>query len=206
MDFKVAGSKEGITSFQMDIKVEGITTDIMRKALSQAKDGRLFILEKMTHAIPKPADDLSDYAPRITTMQIDQEKIGELIGPGGRNVRTISETCNAEINIEDSGVVTIAATNAAASAQAIDMIRSSIAEVEVGKIYEGKVKRIMEYGAFVEIVPGKEGLCHISKLDRRRVRNVSDVVKEGETIQVKVLGVDRSGKIDLSRKDALPQQ
>lgn len=206
MDFKVAGTKEGITSFQMDIKVEGITTDIMRKALSQAKDGRLFILEKMTYAIPQPADDLSDYAPRITTLQINQEKIGELIGPGGRNVRTISESCDAEINIEDSGVVTIAATNAASSAQAIDMIRSSIADVEVGKIYEGKVKRVMEYGAFVEIVPGKEGLCHISKLDRTRVRNVTDVVKEGETIQVKVLGVDRSGKIDLSRKDALPWQ
>lgn len=203
MDFKVAGSKEGITSFQMDIKIQGITPSIMEKALEQAKEARLFILEKMTHAIPKPADDLSDFAPRITTIQIDQEKIGELIGPGGRNIRAIIEESKAEINIEDTGVVTIAANNQEYSKKAIELIRASIEEVQVGKIYEGKVKKIMEYGAFIEISPGKEGLCHISKLDRKRVSTVRDVVEEGDVVKVKVLGVDRSGKIDLSRRDAL---
>lgn len=204
MDFKVAGSENGITSFQMDIKVEGITPDIMRDALAHAKEARHFILEKMIMAIPKPAETLSDFAPRITTIQINTEKIGELIGPGGRNVRAIMEQSGAEINIEDSGVVTVAANNQESSSIALDLIRATVEDLQVGRIYEGKVKRIMEYGAFVEVGPGKEGLCHISKLDRKRVKAVRDVVKEGDIIKVKVLGVDdRSGKIDLSRRDAL---
>jgi polyribonucleotide nucleotidyltransferase len=203
MDFKVAGTQDGITAFQMDIKIEGITLPIMKNALAQAKEARLFILEKMTHAIPKPANDLSEYAPRITTVQIDQEKIGELIGPGGRKIRAIIEESKAEINVDDAGVVTVAANNQAHSLRAIELIRAATEEVRVGKIYEGKVKKVMEYGAFIEIGPGKEGLCHISKLDKQRVREVRDVVKEGDIVKVKVLGVDRSGKIDLSRRDAM---
>ncbi len=204
MDFKVAGSKNGITSFQLDIKVEGITPAIMKAALEQAKIGRFFILDKMIMAIPKPSDSLSKYAPRISTIQIPVEKIGELIGPGGRNIRAIMEDSKAEINIEDSGVVTVAASNQESSARALEMIRATIEELEVGRIYEGKVKRIMEYGAFVEVGPGKEGLCHISKLDKQRVRAVRDVVNEGDMIKVKVLAIDdRSGKIDLSRRDAM---
>lgn len=201
MDFKVAGTEKGITGFQLDLKVQGISLDIMREALYQAKEGRLKILEAMNRVLAKPRPQLSENAPRITTIQIDRERIGELIGPGGKNIRAIIEKSKAQITIDDNGVVSIAATNGESARIARELIESQFAEVEEGKVYEGVVKAIVEYGAFVEILPGKQGLCHISKISEKRVSNVADVLKEGQKVKVRVLSVDRTGKISLSMRD-----
>lgn len=204
MDFKVAGTRKGVTAFQMDLKVKGVGLELLKKAFGEAEAGRNYILDIMEKTISKANEELSDKAPRITFKTIPKDKIGELIGPGGKNIRSIIEQSKAEINIDDDGKITISSPDIVASRKAIDLIDGLFAEVEIGKVYEGKVKRIADFGAFVEILPGKEGLCHISKIDRKRVASVRDVLTEGDIIPVKVLSVDhRSGKIDLSRKDAL---
>ncbi|MCB1160276.1 MAG: polyribonucleotide nucleotidyltransferase, partial [Leptospiraceae bacterium] len=203
MDFKVAGTRKGITAFQMDLKVKGISFEIMLDAFSKAEKGRMHILSEMERYISKVADSISELAPRISFKTIPKDRIGELIGPGGKNIRAIIEKSKSEINIDDDGRITIASPNQDSANLASQLIDGIFAEVEPGKIYEGVVKRIADFGAFVEILPGKEGLCHISKLDTKRVAKVRDVVKEGDVIRVKVLNLDRSGKIDLSRKDAL---
>lgn len=203
MDFKVAGTATGITAFQMDIKIEGITTEIMRKALEQAKEGRLYILEKMNSVISQPAQELSPHAPKIAVMKIEIEKIGEVIGPGGRVIKKIIEETGAEINIEQDGTIFISANEQSAIDKAQQAIKGLIEEVEVGTIYKGVVKRITDFGAFVEVLPGKQGLVHISKLDFNRVEKVKDVLKEGDEVMVKVIGIDEQGRINLSRKDAM---
>jgi polyribonucleotide nucleotidyltransferase len=199
MDFKVVGTKKGITALQMDIKIAGLTTEIMAKALEQARVGRLFILEKMESAITKPREDLSKYAPRMVSIVIPQSKIGGLIGPGGKNIRNIQETTGAKIDIEEDGTVFISSDNPESLATARSMVEGLTAEVEVGKIYQGKVTKIMAFGAFVEILPGKEGLVHISKLGKGHVKKVEDVVSEGEVITVKVDEIDKQGRINLSK-------
>ncbi len=203
MDFKVAGTATGITAFQLDIKIEGITPKIMREALEQAREGRMYILGKMNEVVSQPEKTLSPYAPRVVLITVDVDKIGGIIGPGGKNIKAITEDSGAEINIEDDGTITISAVGQEAIDRAVEKIRAITEDVEVGKIYRGNVKKVMEYGAFVEILPGKEGLVHISKLDFNKVNKVSDVLKEGDEVMVKVIGIDRQGRIDLSRKDAL---
>jgi polyribonucleotide nucleotidyltransferase len=203
MDFKVAGTSEGITAFQLEIKIEGITPRIMREALAQAKEGRLHILGKMNEAISAPEKELAPHAPRIIMIRIDVDKIGGLIGPGGKVVKAIVEETGAEINIEDDGTVTVSAVDKESIDKALAKISAITEDVEIGRIYNGRVKKVMEYGAFVEIAPGREGLVHISKLDFNKVNKVSDILKEGDEVAVKVIGIDRQGRVDLSRKDAL---
>jgi polyribonucleotide nucleotidyltransferase len=205
MDFKVAGTAEGITAFQLDIKIEGITPAIMREALAQAREGRLYILGKMNDVISQPEKSLSPYAPRVVIFKVPVDKIGDVIGPGGRVIKSIVEESSADINIENDGTVTISGYDAASIEKAVDIVKGIIEDVEIGRIYKGVVKKVMEYGAFVEITRGKEGLVHISKLDHRKVNKVSDIVKEGDEIPVKVVGIDKVGRIDLSRKDALDE-
>jgi len=206
MDFKVTGTRKGITAIQMDIKITGISQEIMKKALAQAREGRLSILEIMEKCLDRPRKDISTYAPRIITITVHQDKIRDVIGPGGKNIRAIVEKTGAKIDIEDSGEIKIASADEDAADMAIAMIRDLTQEAEVGKIYLGKVQKIMDFGAFVEIFPGTDGLVHISQLAHERVRNVRDVLKEGEEVLVKVLEVDRQGKIKLSRKDALDEK
>ncbi len=206
MDFKVAGTSEGITGFQMDIKIQGITPEIMREALFQAKENRLFILGKMDAVISKPESDLSPYAPKIVTINIDRDKIGGVIGPGGKIIRAIIESTGADVNVDDDGTVTISGIGKESIDNAIMQIEAITEDLKVGTIYKGTVKKIMDFGAFVEIVPGKEGLCHISKLDFKRVEKVTDILKEGDEVDVKVIGIDKFGRIDLSRKDALKRE
>lgn len=205
MDFKVAGTKEGITAFQLDIKIEGITPEIMKEALAQAKEGRLHILGKMNEVISEPNKELSPYAPRFRKVNIPQDKIGGLIGPGGKNIRGIVDSTGADVNVAEDGEVSVYAIDLESLEKAVRMVQLSVAEVESGKIYDGVVKRVMEYGAFVEVLPGKEGLLHISKLDYKRVANVTDVINIGDSVKVKVLNIDKAGRIDLSRKDAMPK-
>lgn len=204
MDFKITGNATGITAFQLDIKVEGITTQIMQAALAQAKQGRIHILNKMLEVCPKAKEELSQYAPRIETMQIKPSKIGIVIGPGGKQIRAIIESTGAQIDINDSGIVSISSTNPEAMMKAKEMIFGLTAEAEIGKTYTGKVVSIVAFGAFVEIFPGKEGLCHISEISHARIQNVSDVLKEGDTLEVKVLDVNDRGQIKLSHKATLP--
>ncbi|MGJ4789598.1 polyribonucleotide nucleotidyltransferase [Leptospira koniambonensis] len=203
MDCKIAGTRKGITAFQMDLKVTGVAFNVLEAVFAQAEKARFHILDVMEKSISKAADSVSRTAPKIIVKYIPKDRIGELIGPGGKNIRGIIEASGADINIDDDGKVTIAGANQEQAEKAAGMVEGFFAEVEVGKIYEGKVKRITDFGAFVEILPGKEGLCHISKLDSKRVNSVKDVVKEGEIIRVRVLNVDKTGKIDLSRRDAL---
>ena len=205
MDFKVTGTENGICAFQMDTKIGGISREIMEKALEQARQGRLFILGKMGETIAKPRADLSMHAPRIYTMHIKQDKIRDVIGTGGKVIRGIIEQTGVKIDIDDSGLINIAASDGAAAQKAIDIINGITAEAEVGKIYTGKVKRIMDFGAFVEILPGTEGLLHISQLADKRVAKVTDVVKEGEEVMVKVIEIDKMGRIRLSRKEAMAE-
>ena len=200
MDFKVAGTKDGITAIQMDIKINGISREIMAKALAQAKAGRLHILGKMAEALTEPRAELSDYAPRIMTIRIDPDKIRDVIGPGGKNIRAITEKSGAKIDIDDSGEIKIASVDGQASEMAIALIRDLTQEAEVGKVYLGTVQRIMDFGAFVQIFPGTDGLLHISQIAEERVRDVRDYMKEGDEVMVKVIEVDRQGKIRLSRK------
>lgn len=205
MDFKVTGTTDGITALQMDIKIDGITRDILEKALKQAKQGRLFILKEMNKAIEQPRSQVSEYAPIITTMKIKSEKVRILIGPGGKTIREITNSSGSRIEVDDVGTVTIASSDKESADNAIEMIREIIREAEVGKIYNGRVVKIMDFGAFVEIFPGTEGLVHISQLENTRVNKVTDVVKEGDEISVKVLEIDDRGKIRLSRKAAMDE-
>ncbi|MCU0644385.1 MAG: polyribonucleotide nucleotidyltransferase, partial [bacterium] len=200
MDFKVAGTLKGITAFQMDIKISGISLEIIRQALAQAKQGRQHILEIMNQTISKPKAELSSYAPRIISMKVDNEFIGMIIGPGGRNIRDIVERTGAAIDINDDGIVTIASVDPEKGMMAKNLIEDIIRQPEVGAVYTGKVKRIVTFGAFVEIMPGKEGLLHISQIDHQRVNRVEDVLKLGDEVQVKLLKIDDQGRLDLSRK------
>jgi polyribonucleotide nucleotidyltransferase len=203
MDFKVTGAAEGITALQMDIKITGVTKAIMQQALEQARAGRIHILGEMAKAIAAPRADLSKYAPRITTINVKPDQVRTVIGPGGKNVRAIIEATGCSIDIEDDGRINIASHDGEACQLAIKMIRNLTQEAEVGKFYRGTVRRIMEFGAFVEIYPGTDGLVHISELDTERVRAVTDILKEGDEVVVKCIGIDKQGKIKLSRKEAL---
>ena len=203
MDFKVCGTADGITALQMDIKCTGLSRETMTKALEQAKAGRLHILGEMNKVIQAPREDMSRYAPMIRTLKINPDKIREVIGPGGKVIRSITESTGVKIDIADDGTVSIASSDPDATKRAIAIIEGITAEAEIGKIYTGVVKRIMDFGAFVEILPGTEGLCHISQLDFSRVEHVSDVVREGDEIPVMVLDIDKTGRIRLSRKEAL---
>ena len=203
MDFKVTGTSQGVTALQMDIKIGGITPDLMRQALEQARVGRLHILGKMEEALSSPRSHLAPYAPRIVNIQIKQDKIRDVIGPGGKTIRNIISECGVKVNVDDSGIVTIAAVDEAAGAKAKEMIDRLVEEVEPGRIYLGTVRKIVDFGAFVEILPNVDGLVHISQLAPHRVQSVADEISEGEKILVKVLEIDRQGKIRLSRKEAM---
>lgn len=203
MDFKVAGTQDGITALQMDIKISGVSRDILWQALEQARQGRRFILERMAEAIAEARSNMSPWAPRIVTLTVPVDKIRDIIGPGGKMIRKIVEETGVEIDIEDDGRVFIASTEEEGSNKAIEMIERLTKEVEVGAFYVGTVKRIMAFGAFVEVLPGKEGLVHISKLANERVEKVEDVLNVGDEVRVKVIEIDRMGRINLSRKDAL---
>ncbi len=204
MDFKVAGTEEGITALQMDIKIAGIDKAILEKALVQAREARMHILGKMREVMDKPRESLSKYAPKVTTLQINPDRIRDLIGPGGKNIKGIIAACDVRIDVDDSGTVHVFAPSEDASAKALAMIDSLTKDPEVGDIFTGTVKKITDFGAFVEIMPGVDGLVHISQLDNRRVNNVRDVVKEGEKLKVKVIEIDPNGRIKLSRKVLLP--
>lgn len=203
MDFKVTGTATGVAALQMDIKITGVDRAIMKQALEQAKAGRIHILGKMAEAIAAPRGDLSQYAPRITTIYVKSDQVRTVIGSGGKNIRGIIEATGCSIDIEDDGRINIASADGDACKKAIKMIRDLTQEAEVGKIYQGTVRKIMEFGAFVEIYPGTDGLVHVSELAHERVKNVSDVVAEGDSILVKCIGIDKQGKIKLSRKEAL---
>lgn len=205
MDFKVAGSADGVTALQMDIKIGGVSKEIMAQALKQAREGRLFILGKMAQCLTEPRAEMSSYAPRITTIFIKPDRIRDVIGSGGKTIRSITEATGVSIDIDDSGRINIASSDKAACDAAIELIRGLTDEAEEGRLYMGTVKKIMEFGAFVEIMPGTDGLVHISELDETRVKNVTDILKEGDKVLVKCIGVDKQGKIKLSRKAALGQ-
>lgn len=204
MDFKVAGTSAGVTAIQMDIKIEGVDEQIMRTALAQAREGRMHILGEMRKAIEVVRDDLSSFAPRITTVQVPKDRIGEVIGPGGKVIKDIIAKTGCKVDINDEGIVSIASSDGEASKKAVQMVNDILAEVEVGQTYRGKVVKIVEFGAFIQVLPNQEGLLHISEIAHERVRVVEDVLKEGDEVEVKVLEVDpRSGKMRLSRKALL---
>ncbi|MDP6179544.1 MAG: polyribonucleotide nucleotidyltransferase, partial [Desulfatiglandales bacterium] len=203
MDFKVAGTRAGITALQMDIKIDGITREVMQQALDQAREARFFILDEMNKAIANPRGQVSDYAPVITEIKIKSEKIGAIIGPGGRMIRQIGNAAESRIEVDDEGKVIISSPNRECSKTALDMINEIIQDAEVGKLYMGKVRKIMDFGAFVEILPGTDGLIHISQLDKTRINKVTDILQEGDEVLVKVIEVDKNGRIALSRKAAL---
>jgi polyribonucleotide nucleotidyltransferase len=204
MDFKVAGTADGVTALQMDIKIDGITREIVTDALAQARDARLHILGEMNKVIDAPREKMSDWAPTIQTFKIDPEKIRDVIGKGGSVIRQITEETGATIDIENDGTVRVASVDGASGREARDRIELITADVEVGRIYQGKVARLMDFGAFVTILPGKDGLVHISQISNERVERVSDKLKEGDTVRVKVLEVDRQGRVRLSMRDVDP--
>jgi len=204
MDFKVTGTHEGITAFQMDTKIDSISREIMAKALAQARDGRIHILNEMAKAISTHRDDIAPHAPRITKLKIKQDKIRDIIGPGGRTIRGMQEECGVRITVEDDGTVLVASSDMDATNKALGMLRELTQEAEIGKLYLGVVKRTVDFGAFIEIFPGTEGLVHISHLAKERVDQTTDIVSEGDEVLVRVIDIDRrSGKIRLSRKEAL---
>ncbi len=203
MDFKVCGTRQGVTAMQMDIKIDGLTEGILRKALAQAREGRLFILGKLEETLGAPRADISIYAPRITTVKVRPEKVRDVIGSGGKNIRQIVSETGVTIDVEDDGTVTIASSDADAAARAVAMVKWLTEDAEIGKIYVGTVKKVVDFGAFVEILPGTEGLVHISQLAKERVNKVTDILQEGDEVTVKVLEIDKQGKIRLSRKEAL---
>lgn len=205
MDFKVAGTREGITAFQMDIKVSGLSYEIMAEALEKARQARFFILDKIVETIESPRESLSQYAPRIITLHINPDKIRDVIGPGGKVIRKIIEETGASIDLEDDGTVFIASTDAEGGKKAKEIIEELTEEAELGKIYKGKVAKVVDFGAFVEILPNQDGLLHISEIDFYRVNKVTDILREGDTVMVKVIGIDNRGKIKLSRKAALKE-
>jgi polyribonucleotide nucleotidyltransferase len=202
MDFKVAGTEQGVTALQMDIKIQGITKEIMQVALAQAKEGRLHILGKMRDAVTGARTELSDFAPRMYNMKINPERIRDVIGKGGATIRQITEETGTQIDIQDDGSITIAAVDAQAARKAQQMIENLTAEVEVGKIYEGPVLRILDFGAIVQVMPGRDGLLHVSQIAQERVNNVGDYVKEGQLVRVKVIEADDKGRLRLSMKAA----
>ncbi len=199
MDLKIAGTREGLTAIQMDIKIRGVSFEILSAAFTRARDALNHILGLMEEAIPTPRSSLSQYAPRILSIRIDPSKIGAVIGPGGKTIRSIEET-GATVSVEDDGLVTVTSLDAQAGETALSMVQALVEEPEIGRIYEGTVRRITDFGAFIEILPGKDGLCHISELEHHRVRRVNDVLKDGEKVRVKVIDIDGQGKIRLSRK------
>ena len=203
MDFKVTGTRDGVAALQMDIKIGGVTRDIMEQALAQARAGRIHILGCMEQALAQPRGYLSPYAPRITTVYVKPDQVRTVIGSGGKTVRAIIEATGCAIDIEDDGRINIASSDESAALEAARMIRELTQEAEVGKYYEGTVRKVMDFGAFVEIFAGTDGLVHVSELAEERVRNVTDVLNEGDRVLVKCIGVDRQGKIKLSRKEAL---
>jgi polyribonucleotide nucleotidyltransferase len=206
MDFKVVGTDEGINALQMDIKIKGLSRQILKDALTQAKDGRLHILKEMRKAIKKPAEEMSQHAPRIITTYVNPSKIRDIIGPGGKMIRGITEQTGCSIDVDDTGKVTIASPNTEAANAALKIIEGLTEEAEVGRIYFGTVRKVLDFGAFVEILPGTDGLVHISELADHRVERVEDILSEGDEVYVKCIGVEpRSGKIRLSRKEALAE-
>ncbi|MCH2295703.1 MAG: polyribonucleotide nucleotidyltransferase, partial [SAR324 cluster bacterium] len=205
MDFKVAGTANGITALQMDIKITGLDRDLMKTALQQAKEGRLHILGEMSKALSTPREEINKHAPRIVTLTVPKEKIRDVIGPGGKVIREIIDKTGVSIDINDDGLVSIASADAEAARKAVEFVENLTQEVEVGRIYLGKVKKIVDFGAFVEIFPGTDGLVHISQICDRRIKNVSDEIQEGDEIKVKVIDVDQQGKVKLSRKEALKE-
>jgi polyribonucleotide nucleotidyltransferase len=205
MDFKVAGTAEGITALQMDIKIKGLSREMMAQALEQAREARLFVLGKMLEVLPEPRKEMSPYSPRITTIQINPDKIRDVIGPGGKVIRKIVEETGAQIDVEDDGKVFVASSDQASARKAIDWIKSLTDEVEVGQIYRGKVVRIMSFGAFVEVLPNQDGLVHISRLTDHRVERVEEVVNVGDEIMVKAIEIDSQGRLNLSRQEALQE-
>ena len=206
MDFKVTGTEQGITAFQMDLKTGGISKEVMDKALEQARQGRIFIIGKIKEALSSPRATLAPHAPRIYTMQIKQDKIRDVIGSGGKVIRGIIEQTGVKIDIDDSGLINIASADETSAQKAIDIINGIIAEAELGRIYLGKVRRITDFGAFVEILPGTDGLLHISQISEKRIAKVTDELQEGDEVLVKVIEIDRQGKIRLSRKEAMREQ
>ena len=202
MDFKVAGTRDGITAFQMDIKIAGVTPEIMSKALNQAKEGRMHILSIMEKTLAQPRSEISELAPKILSFRVPEDKIGAIIGTGGKTIKSIIAQSTAEVNIDETGTVMIYGKNNAVAQNAKKLILSIIEEPEVGKIYQGTVKRIVDFGAFIEILPGKEGLCHISKLSKKRVKNVEDVLHVGDVVSVKLIDIDRMDRLNLSYIDA----
>ncbi len=203
MDFKVTGTLKGINALQMDIKIGGLSHDLMAKALEQAKEGRLHILGEMDKALQSPREEMSQYAPRIVTITVPKDKIRDVIGPGGKVIREIIDKTGVSIDINDDGVVSIASTDEDSAKRAVEFVQNLVQEVEIGKIYLGKVKKVVDFGAFVEIFPGTDGLVHISQICDRRIKNVSDEIQEGDEIKVKVIDVDQQGRVKLSRKEAL---
>jgi polyribonucleotide nucleotidyltransferase len=204
MDFKVAGTRDGITGIQMDIKIEGVDEQIMKIALGQAREGRLHILGEMAKSIEEPRQTLSHHAPRITTISVPTDKIREVIGSGGKVIKDIILQTGCKIDINDDGKINIASADGVAAQKAIDMIKNIIAEVEVGKVYKGLVKKIVDFGAFIGVLPNQDGLLHISEIAHERVNNVLDYMKEGDEVEVKVIEVDKMGKVRLSRKAIIP--
>jgi polyribonucleotide nucleotidyltransferase len=204
MDFKVAGTSQGITALQMDIKMTGLTREIMGKALSQAREARLHILGKMAETIAEPSPTLKEHAPKIIVLTINPDKIRDVIGPGGKMIKSIVAATGVKMDVEDDGKIHISSSDQIAADEAIRMINEITAEAEIGATYRGVVKKLMDFGAFVEILPGTDGLVHISELAHRRVKTVDEILKEGDVVMVKVLDVDRQGKIRLSRKALIP--
>jgi len=206
MDFKVAGTRDGVTSIQMDIKVEGLTPEIMEEALTRARNARMHILDVMDQTLDAPREELSEYAPRIMSMEINPEKIGDIIGPKGKTIRAIQDETGAKIDVDDSGVVKIAAVDGEGGARAREMIEAIVQEPEVGRIYEGPVKNTTSFGAFIEILPGTEGLCHISELEDGHVDKTEDVLRKGDMTRVKLLSIDEKGRLRLSRRAAVEDE
>jgi len=206
MDCKIAGTEKGITGFQLDLKLRGLPHNLIVEAVEKARVARLAILKKMTDTLPAPRTELSKYAPRIITLKINPERIGELIGPGGKNIKRIVDESGCEINIEDDGSVKIYSVSAEGMKIAREAVESMMAEIEVGKIYRGKVVTIKEFGCFVEVFPGKDGLVHISELANFRVKQTEDIVKIGDEIWVKCIGIDDKGRVKLSRKAAMEER
>jgi len=206
MDFKVAGTAQGVTSIQMDIKTTGVSQAIMGQALEQARQGRLHILQAMETILQAPRQQTSTYAPRIVTLKVHKDKVREVIGPGGKTIRGIIEATGVTIDVEDNGTVVIAAADETASQAAVRMVRELTQEAEIGQIYLGTVRKIMDFGAFIEIFPGTDGLLHISQISDKRINKVTDEFQEGDQLLVKVLEVDRNGRIRLSHKDAIRER
>ncbi|MGC9373312.1 MAG: S1 RNA-binding domain-containing protein, partial [Thermovirgaceae bacterium] len=206
MDFKVTGTRDGVTALQMDNKAGGITREILNKALAQARDGRLFILGKMDEAITAPREEISSYAPRIYTVNIDKDKIRDIIGPGGKTIRNIVAQTGVKVDVEDDGRVFVASSSREAAEKALAIIEDLVREVEAGDVYVGTVTRLMNFGAFVEVLPGKEGLLHVSEISQRHVPKVDDVLNPGDTVLVMVKEIDDMGRINLSRKRILDKK